>query len=160
MRQKNRDVINPKQIDVSTIMPMIDKMVVSITDPAAKDKARTDILNLILTQIQANSANTVITNEDNDQTQINVAESSNASIFVSGWRPFIGWICAIGLLYQFLLMPFISWILLVIGIHVAAMPGLDNTLWQLVFAMLGLGGLHTYEKVQGLPKEQYSLKDL
>ena len=146
-----------KPLDITTLMPIINQMAESITDPAEKQKVKTDAINQIMSQIQANNDLTVINNEDSLQNAYNVAAVQSASLFVSGWKPCIGWICAFAILYQFILVPIISWFLLLFGVHILPVPELDNTLWQLVFAMLGLGGLHTYEKAKGLPRDQYKL---
>jgi len=84
------------------------------------------------------------------QTDINKEEAKNASLFVSGWRPAIGWVCALALFYQYLLKPIISWLAICAGYNVPAMPGLDDNLWQLMMGMLGMGGLRTFEKVNGV----------
>ena len=89
---------------------------------------------------------------DKAQTDVNAVEAANANVFVSGWRPFIGWTCGLALAYQYVLAPIVMWLALTWGIHLATPPKLDETLWQLVFAMLGLGGLRTFEKVKGVAR--------
>ena len=84
------------------------------------------------------------------QTDINKAEASNPSLFVSGWRPAIGWVCAFALAYQYLLRPLSGTIATLFGITLPPLPGLDDNLWQLMMGMLGMGGLRTYEKTQGV----------
>jgi len=84
------------------------------------------------------------------QTYINKEEAKSASIFVSGWRPAIGWVCALALFYQYLLKPLSIGILPTFGITAPPLPGLDDNLWQLMMGMLGMGGLRTFEKVQGV----------
>jgi len=84
------------------------------------------------------------------QTDINKQEAQSASIFVSGWRPAIGWVCALALFYQYLLKPLTVGILPAFGIAAPPLPGLDDNLWQLMMGMLGMGGLRTFEKVQGV----------
>ena len=81
------------------------------------------------------------------QLEINKVEAQSTSIFVAGWRPAIGWICALALFYQYIARP----LLIAFG-FVQSMPGLDDNLWQLLLGMLGLGGLRTFEKVQGVTK--------
>lgn len=83
------------------------------------------------------------------QIDINKAEATSASVFTSGWRPFIGWVCGAALVYQYLVRPLAVWLFAIAGIQVPAMPGLDDNLWQLLLGMLGLGGLRTIEKVKG-----------
>ncbi len=84
------------------------------------------------------------------QLEINKVEAANANIFVSGWRPAIGWVCALALLYQYLVRPLAVAVFAAIGHPLPVMPGLDENLWQLMMAMLGMGGLRTFEKVQGV----------
>jgi len=84
------------------------------------------------------------------QLEINKVEAANANIFVSGWRPAIGWVCALALLYQYLVRPLAVAIFAAVGHPLPVMPGLDENLWQLMMAMLGMGGLRTFEKVQGV----------
>lgn len=84
------------------------------------------------------------------QIEINKAEATNASVFVSGWRPFIGWVCGAALVYQYLIRPVVSWAVIAAGHPLPAMPGLDDNLWELLLGMLGLGGLRTLEKVKNV----------
>ncbi len=84
------------------------------------------------------------------QLEVNKAEASNPNLFVSGWRPAIGWVCALALLYQFIVRPMIAWGFAIANHPLPVMPGLDDMLWELLFGMLGLGGLRTVEKVKGV----------
>jgi hypothetical protein len=84
------------------------------------------------------------------QLEINKVEASNQSVFVSGWRPAIGWVCALALAYQYLFKPLMTWGAAVTGHTVPPMPGLDDNLWQLMMGMLGMGGLRTFEKINGV----------
>lgn len=81
------------------------------------------------------------------QLDINKVEAGSQSMFVAGWRPAVGWVCASAMAFQYLARP------LLIGFGITqALPALDDTLWQLLFGMLGLGGLRTFEKVKGATK--------
>jgi hypothetical protein len=84
------------------------------------------------------------------QTDINKVEAANPSVFVSGWRPAIGWVCALALAYQYLVRPLGGTIASLLGLTIPPLPGLDDNLWQLMMGMLGMGGLRTFEKVQGV----------
>ena len=81
---------------------------------------------------------------DAKQDETNTAEAANPNLFVSGWRPAIGWFGAIGLLYQYLLRP------VAVGAGWHDLPALDQSLMELVTAMLGMAGLRTYEKTLGV----------
>jgi len=112
---------------------LIDKL---IPDPAARDAAKLELLKL---QQSGELAAMVA------QTEINKVEAANPSVFVSGWRPAIGWVCALAMAYQYLIRPFLA-----AFYPTLAFPGLDDNLWQLLAGMLGLGGLRTLEKLNGV----------
>jgi hypothetical protein len=84
------------------------------------------------------------------QLAVNQAEAANPSAFTSGWRPGIGWVCAIALATQYIARPMLAWYGIVSGHPLPALPGIDDNLWQLMLGMLGLGGLRTFEKVKGV----------
>lgn len=81
------------------------------------------------------------------QADVNLAEAANSSLFVSGWRPFVGWVCGAGCAYGFIVQPFLAWFS---GLaEVAVPPVLDmGTLVGLLSGLLGLGGLRTVEKLK------------
>lgn len=88
----------------------------------------------------------------NAQLEVNKAEASSSSVFTSGWRPAIGWTCALSLFYQYFLSPIVVWGSNLVGHPLPMPPSLDSMLWELMFGMLGLGGLRTYEKVKGVSR--------
>ena len=81
------------------------------------------------------------------QLEVNKTEAAHKSLFVAGWRPFIGWCCGLGLLYSVLLSPLLDiWF---------EMPVIDSTiLMPTMTGMLGLGALRSYEKVKGVSREK------
>lgn len=83
------------------------------------------------------------------QMEINKAEAESPDFFRGGWRPFIGWVCGLGLFYQFLLRPLLTFILMVAETKVQALPSLElETLMTLLFGILGLGAYRTIEKIK------------
>lgn len=85
------------------------------------------------------------------QVEVNRVESAHASVFVAGWRPFIGWVCGSALAYQFIAQPFLVFGLRVFGVDLGVLPTLDYaSLSTVLLGMLGLGGLRTFEKVKGV----------
>ena len=83
------------------------------------------------------------------QTKINEAEAMHRSVFVAGWRPFIGWVCGIALAYNFVLRDLI---IFVMGKDFDA-PALQmDHLMTVLMGMLGLGAFRTYEKIKNVSK--------
>jgi len=82
------------------------------------------------------------------QSEINKMEAQHRSVFVAGWRPFIGWICGVALLYNFIIRDVIAW----------ASPNIMppaiqmDQLITILLGMLGLGGLRTFEKIKDKTK--------
>jgi len=88
------------------------------------------------------------------QIKVNQEEAQHKSIFVSGWRPFIGWSCGIALFYHYLLQPVLIFVMLSFG-HSIELPAFDMaSLLTVLMGMLGLGGLRTFEKIKGVSREK------
>lgn len=84
------------------------------------------------------------------QMEINKAEAMSGDRFRGGWRPAVGWCCVFGLGYTFLLRPLLPWIAALFGANVPELPAIDNeALMVLLFGMLGLGGMRSFERVKG-----------
>lgn len=83
------------------------------------------------------------------QLDINKVEAASPSIWTSGWRPSVGWVCSAGLLTQFIVAPLATWAAALLG-HPIVFPTLDmGTLMTLLAGMLGLSGMRTTEKLKG-----------
>ena len=88
------------------------------------------------------------------QIDVNKAEASHKSLFVAGWRPFVGWVCAGALAYHFILQPILVFAISVYGVSIT-LPEFDmGSLMTILMGMLGLGGLRTLEKVQKVSREK------
>ena len=86
------------------------------------------------------------------QIEVNKEEAKHRTVFVAGWRPFTGWVCATALAYHFILEPVIVFGLALYNIQLT-LPQFDMaSLLTVLMGMLGLGGLRTYERKQGLTK--------
>lgn len=113
--------------------PLLDRL---IPDPAERERAISEMA------AQANAAALA-------QAKVNEVEASSASLFVAGWRPWIGWVCGMGLAWSFIGAPVATWAVAIWhpGTPLPNIPA--EHLLELVFAMLGLGGLRTVEKIKG-----------
>jgi hypothetical protein len=84
------------------------------------------------------------------QLKVNEVEAASPNPFVSGWRPFIGWICGVAFAVQFVAGPLLEWASALAG-HPIKFPAMDlGTMMPLLLGMLGLGGLRTAEKINGV----------
>lgn len=84
------------------------------------------------------------------QIEVNKVEAANASLFVSGWRPAVGWVCAAAFAFKFIGGPFLVFIAGYFG-HPITLPVMDFTeMSTILFGMLGIGTLRTVEKVKGV----------
>lgn len=87
------------------------------------------------------------------QLKVNEKEAGHKSIFVAGWRPFVGWVCGIGLLYSSILEPLMRFIARLSG-YTGGFPVIDTTLtMQVLLGMLGLVVARTREKEKGVHKD-------
>ena len=85
--------------------------------------------------------------------ETNIAEAQHRTLFVAGWRPFIGWVSGLALAYTFLVQPIFLWINSIYNLTATPPPQLnDDLLFNIVLAMLGIAGLRTYEKQKGLTR--------
>lgn len=88
---------------------------------------------------------------DTGQMQINKVEAAHPSKFVAGWRPFIGWVCGIALMFNMILFPIVEWGCLIAAIVIPEPPVLDTqSLMTLLGGMLGFGTMRTYEKYKNV----------
>jgi len=86
------------------------------------------------------------------QMEVNKAEAVHKSIFVAGWRPFVGWTCGVSLAYHFLLAPILQFSFALAG-YDQELPKFDfSQLSTILMGLLGLGGLRTWEKMNGVAR--------
>jgi len=86
------------------------------------------------------------------QAEINKVEATSDSFFKSGWRPAVGWMCVLGLSYQFFARPTMNFLLALFGVTVSMHPLELDTLMTLLFGILGLGFYRSYEKINGVSR--------
>lgn len=85
------------------------------------------------------------------QLEVNMQEAKHSSIFVAGWRPFVGWVCASAFAYHFILYPILLMIFTLNGVDMSVLPKFDISMLVTVLGgLLGLGSLRTYEKRKGI----------
>lgn len=136
---------------------LLDDLIKPITDIVGEvvvDKDKKKELEYKLQEL-ADKADERYHEELMGQIEVNKVEAQHASIFVAGWRPFIGWTSGVGIAYTFVLAPFIEFVARAAG-YTQDMPLPDAAqLMTLVTAMLGVGAMRSYDKQKGtapLPK--------
>jgi len=88
------------------------------------------------------------------QLEVNKVEAASSNMFVAGWRPFIGWVCGLGFLSNFILIP-MSNFGLALAKSAIIIPMIDTTqMMPVLLGMLGLGGMRTVEKLNKVSREK------
>ena len=122
---------------------MIDKLIQPVGDILDKFVADKDLKVKLSHELEKE-----IISLNKAQLEVNKVEAKHTNIFVSGWRPAIGWICGFSIGYHFILEPIIQYILIVNAIQFET-PEFDfSQLSTIVMAMLGMSTLRTYEKTK------------
>ena len=86
------------------------------------------------------------------QIEVNKIEAASKNWFVAGWRPSVGWVCSLAMMYHFILAPMIQFAVGIAGIQVE-LPEFDfSQLSTILMAMLGMAGLRTFEKKEKVTK--------
>lgn len=129
---------------LNAILPLVGTVLDRIIpDKNAAEKAKAEIEKTLVDN--ANAINLA-------QAEINKTEAAHRSVFVAGWRPMIGWSCAIGIFWLFVGHPLFVYFDALDGV-VSPVPTIDHDiLLELTFAMLGMAGLRSWEKLKGLTK--------
>jgi hypothetical protein len=128
---------------IGTALGIGAKLIDRIPDPAAKEKAELEMRASLLA---------ALVEESKGQAEINKVEAAHSSLFVAGWRPAIGWACAIGFGWTFVGLPLFSWLFALVGVT-TPLPTIDHSiLMELTFGMLGMGALRSFDKWKGKSK--------
>jgi hypothetical protein len=130
---------------------MIDKLigpVTSLLDKFVEDKdQKAKLAHEVATMAQRHAQELA-----KAQLEVNKAEAQHKSLFVSGWRPAVGWCCVFGMMGNFMVIPFTNFVLALLKIDVVV-PLIDTaTMMPVLMGMLGLGAMRTYEKRTGVSK--------
>jgi len=136
-------------VSLLSLLPFVGKIIEKIIpDPvaaaAAKQAAFDSALKGELAYLEADVRLAI------GQMEINKEEAKDPSLFKSGWRPGVGWLCLAGFAYMAVVRPILPWVLTVAGLDVPPLPAIDTAeIGALLFGMLGLGGMRTAERMKG-----------
>ncbi len=126
---------------ISPISSLLDKFI-----PDADERAKLAHEIATMAERQAHEANM-------GQLEINKIEAQHRSIFVAGWRTFLGWGLSFAMVWHFVLAPMLIFVFAYTGVETPELPEFDmGSLMTVLMGMLGLGGLRTFEKTKGLTK--------
>lgn len=134
----------PGESIIGGVLTLLDRI---LPDQKASDAAKLEVMKLVQSGelAQLNADVTLATN----QADINKVEAANASLFVSGWRPAVGWACALAFGFKFIGGPSLFVIAQWIG-HPITLPEFDFTeMSTILLGMLGLGSMRTIERIKG-----------
>ena len=129
---------------LTLLLPVLSSILDRVLpDPQAKAKALSEFMEA------AQKA-------DVAQLEVNKAEAATGSLFIAGWRPFIGWVGGIALAWHFviknILLAFAGYLDEKLVTAILNMPNIDQNLWELITAMLGIGAMRSIEKIKGATK--------
>jgi hypothetical protein len=130
------------------VTPILDRLISLIPDPAAAAKAKAEALQSVL------EAGTRI---DEAQLEVNKAEAANGSLFVAGWRPAVGWVCAAACAWNWIGLPIGMFFAAAFHQHLEIRPLDLSEMFPVLMGMLGMAGMRTYEKLQGISREALSV---
>ena len=126
---------------IGPVTGLLDKF---IEDKDQKNAIAHEIATLAEKQAHESQMAQILTNRE---------EAKSRSVFVAGWRPFIGWTCGFALAYHFIAAPLILFGVGIAGLEIPALPVFDmDSLMTVLLGMLGLGGMRSFEKAKGLTK--------
>lgn len=125
---------------VQTVSGILDKV---LPDKQANDAAKAQLL---LAQVNGDIQASIA------QTGVDTSEAANKSVFVAGWRPFVGWVCGCAFAYAFIVQPLAQSVAVLCHLKFdpTLMPKLDiATMMPVMLGMLGLGAMRSFDKTQG-----------
>jgi hypothetical protein len=127
---------------------VFDKVSHYIPDPQQKAEAQQKLAEMA--QAEEFKQIDAVLSAAQQQADINKQEAASNSLFVAGWRPFVGWVCGFALAYAAIVDPLARFSAEVIFKYTGAFPLIDTTVtMQVLFGMLGLGAMRSFDKSKG-----------
>lgn len=133
---------------IPIIGPVLDKLLGLIPNQQEREKAKLDA-EIALAQLDQKTLETLLA-IDSKQIDVNLEEAKSSSLFVSGWRPFLGWVCGAAFTWVYVMQPVLIFAMNAAG-HPIDLPKIEfGEMSTVLLGMLGLGGMRSYEKVKGV----------
>lgn len=124
---------------IATLMPLLNTILGFIPDPVQRAQS----LQTLMGALQQ---------WDSQQVEVNKIEAASSNWIASSWRPLIGLACAVTIWMSYIVAPLMTWGFTLAHLPIPPMPKFDANMMELVYAMLGMGGLRTFEKLKGVTK--------
>lgn len=133
------------------MLPLLVPLISNVLDKIFPDETKATEAKLKVMELAQNGELAKLEHETKlavGQMEVN-KEEAKGNAWQSGWRPAVGWVCATGLAYSFVIKPLLPALLFMSGVYIDPLPVLDNAeLMTLLFGLLGLGAYRTVEKVK------------
>lgn len=143
---------------ITALIPMLGSVIDKVLpNTAEREKVKME-LQMKLAEQELEFAKLLAAN-DQGQIEINKEEAKSSSLFVSGWRPFVGWTCSIGVAWAFVVRPFLDWTVALLSRFYPALVGFvspevnTGELLSLLLGLLGMGGFRMMEKKWGVERK-------
>ena len=137
--------------DIKGLLDPITAIVNKLIPDKSAAAAATAQLQTLALQGQLQEEFTQLQSVTSAQSDVDKIEAASSSVFVSGWRPAVGWVCATGLAYVSIVEPLARFAATVGFKYAGAFPVIDTTLtMQVLLGLLGMGAMRTVEKVKGV----------
>lgn len=134
---------------IQALLPQLIPILGTALDKVIPDTVQKEVAKKELEKALVDNANSI----NLETIKTNQIEAAHRSIWVSGWRPAIGWSCSLGVAWLFIGHPLATWGAMLAGYSNVSLPALPtDILLELTFAMLGMAGLRTFEKLKGISK--------
>lgn len=134
---------------IQAIIPQLLPILGGVVEKVIPDKVQQSVAKSELEKALIQNANTI----NLETIKTNQVEAGHRSVWVAGWRPAIGWSCSLGIAWLFIGHPIATWLAMINGVDEMVMPTIPtDILLELTFAMLGMAGLRTFEKLKGVSK--------
>lgn len=117
-----------------------------VIDKIFPDKTQADAAKAELLRMQVNGDLQLALGQQNT----NTVEAGSSSIFVAGWRPFIGWVCGMGCAWNWIGLPIAKLVCALMGQEIVLQMADLSEMMPLLLGMLGIGSMRTFEKVKGV----------
>ena len=133
---------------LAALIPQLIPILGMAIDKGVPDNVSKEVLRQEMEKALVDNANSI----NLETIKTNQIEAASKHWFTASWRPAIGWSCALGIFWLFIGAPMATWVTSMAGVEMQVPTVPTDLLLELTFAMLGMAGLRTFEKMKGLTR--------